>query len=116
LTTESDKGQPRSYGCTFGCGNPYDYILFDVQAGDTLFLCIPCFIKQAADMVTAFVDPDDASIRVAVTEAAMANGSITPGPSGRKRGHNAPAGDDDSGLFEEYDTVITVDELPPEFR
>jgi hypothetical protein len=90
--------------------------MIDVMEGETLFACVPCFIKQAVDMVTAFTDPESPEAARAATMLGMAGGTQPPGPSGRKRGHNAPAASDDTGLFEQYDSVVTIDELPPEFR
>jgi hypothetical protein len=99
-----------------GCGNPYDYILVDVATGDALMVCVPCFIKQAADMVTAFLNPYDPEVTGKIAFERIASGDIAPGPRGKPRGKNAPADSDDPGLFEAYDSVITADELPEAFR
>jgi hypothetical protein len=99
-----------------GCGNPYDYILVDVATGDALMVCVPCFIKQAADMVTAFIDPNNPMVAHAMTLSAANGSAQAPGPKGKPRGKNAPADSDDPGLFEAYDSVITADELPEAFR
>lgn len=106
----------RSYGCSMGCGNPYDYILVDISDGSTLFLCVPCYIKVATDMVTAMTNPDDPAVQAAVSAYTLATGEAVPGPSGKPRGRNAPAGMGQDDMFDAYDPVITVDELPPEFR
>jgi hypothetical protein len=106
----------RTYGCTFGCGNPYDYIVVSVADGTTEFLCIPCYVKLAADMVTAITDPDDPIVKAAMADAALSAGQSTPGPKGKARGKNAPVTADDASIIEAYDSVITVAELPEEFR
>lgn len=105
----------RSYGCTFGCGNPYDIIVVTVSDGTTEMLCMPCFIKMATDMVRAFIDADDPEVRVALAaftgteQVPMSDNGIKP------RGHNAPATSDDPDIIEAFDSVITVADLPPEF-
>lgn len=114
----SDPAQPateRSYGCTFGCGNPYDYVFISVRDGTTEFLCLPCFVKLAADMVTAVVESDDDS--TALWNSATSGIESAPMTRGgaKRRGHNAPATTDDPDLFAAYDAVITVEELPDEF-
>jgi hypothetical protein len=86
------------------------------MGGETLFLCVPCFISQAVNMVEAFTNPESEDSRRAMEHAIATAGDHAPGPTGRKRGHNAPAASDDTGLFEAYDAVITTEELPPEFR
>lgn len=116
MTTDGSNAPERSYGCSFADGNPYDYILVDAQAGEVLFLCVPCFIKQAVDMVAAFTEPGSPEAQAAsMMQAHQGNGSV-PGPAGRKRGHNAPANSDDADLFAAFDSVITADELGEEFR
>ena len=114
--TEQSATQERSYGCTFGCGNPYDYILVDVQSGETLFLCVPCYVKTAADMIAAITDPDNPDVQAAMREAATGEQAPVTGTRVRRRGHNAPATADDPDLITAYDDRITVDELPDEFK
>lgn len=99
-----------------GCGNPYDYVMIDVAASETLFLCVPCLIKQAVDMVTAFTEPTSPEAQLAGTQMLLDMTNVAPGPSPRPRGRNAPAGQDDPDLFDAYESRITVDDLPPEFR
>lgn len=106
----------RSYGCTFGCGNPYDYIVINVQDGSAEFLCLPCFVRLATDMVAAVTNPDDPKVREAMAAAASNVIEMAPGPKGKSRGHNAPATNNDPDLLDSFDDVVTVDELPPEFR
>lgn len=106
----------RSYGCSMGCGNPYDYILVDISDGSTLFLCVPCYIKVASDMVTAMTSPEDPMVKAAVDAYALATGETVPGPAGKPYGRNAPAGMGADDMYAEYDSTVTVDELPEEFR
>lgn len=106
----------RSYGCSFGCGNPYDVILISVRGGDTLFLCMPCYIRQSADMLAAMVDKDDPLVRQMVALAEMpGQAPMIPGHV-KKRGHNAPVNAEDDDLIAAYDDVVTPDELSEEFR
>lgn len=106
----------RSYGCSFGCGNPYDFIFVSVVDGTTEFLCLPCMVRLASDMVAAVTEPDNPSLITAlqgagtVDTAPMANGQV------KRRGKNAPVTADDDDLISVYEDVITVDELPEEFR
>lgn len=116
MTTDGSNAPERSYGCSFADGNPYDYILVDAQAGEVLFLCVPCFIKQAVDMVAAFTEPTSPESQAAMALAESGIGGRVPGPTGRKRGHNAPANSDDADLFAAFDSVITADELGEEFK
>lgn len=106
----------RSYGCTFGCGNPYDFILISVRDGTTEFLCLPDMVRLASDMVAAVTDdnPDQVALwNTAVDEHVKA----APASNGAKRGRrNTPATNDDPDLFESYDGRITADELPEAFK
>lgn len=106
----------RSYGCEFACGNPYDVILIQVSDGTTQFLCIPCFVKLASDVVSAMLDDNPTQVEEAMSAYRMATGEQPPGPTARPRGHNAPATNTDPDLFAAYDDVITMDELPEAFR
>lgn len=110
-------GMPeRSYGCTFACGNPYDYIIVSVIDNSVECLCVPCYIKLAADMVAAITDPDSPEILAKLQAVAQDNVDSAPGPRGKPRGRNAPAGNYDPDVFEAFDTVVTTDDLPEEFR
>ena len=106
----------RSYGCTFGCGNPYDYIIISAADGQTEFLCMPCFVKLATDMIGALLDPDSPQVAEAIALARQESGEQVPGPSGQPRGRNAPATSGDSDLFAAYDSRLTADDLPDEFK
>lgn len=106
----------RSYGCSYGCGNPYDYIFVSVADGTTEFLCLPDFVRLCESLIAAVTDPDNPVVRAAVAD--MPNLDIVPmnGSKPKARGKNAPVGTDDDDLMEAFDTVITEDELPAEFR
>lgn len=106
----------RSYGCTFGCGNPYDYVFISVRDGTTEFLCLPCFIRLAHDILSAVTEPDPEQVAKWLHTISPLAQAPMNGTAPRKRGHNAPATADDPELFDAFDAVITPDELPPEFR
>lgn len=116
MTATHGEDQVRSYGCTYGCGNPYDVILINVQDGTTEFLCMPDFLKLAMQLIQAMTEPGSAHVLAALAYAASNPLATTPGPSGKRRGHNAPATTDDPSIVEAFDSVITVDELPDEFK
>lgn len=106
----------RSYGCSFACGNPYDVIVVTVSDGTTQFLCLPCFVRTAMDVVAAVTDPESTNVQTALQLAGeLVN--VTPASDGVKpRGKNAPADVDDDDMMEAFSGFITEDELPEEFR
>lgn len=106
----------RSYGCSFGCGNPYDYILISVQDSTTELLCFPCFVQLTADMLQAALSPDGKHVVEALQDAVQAERVAMNGNTVKPRGKNAPADTDDPDLIEAFDSLITPDELGPEFR
>lgn len=106
----------RSYGCTYGCGNPYDVIVISIADGTTEFLDMGCFVKLAADVVTAIVNADSVNVDAKVRKAGTVDQVPMNGPGVKARGHNAPATTDDPDLFAAFDAVITADDLPEEFR
>lgn len=108
--------ETRSYGCTFGCGNPFDVVVIMVGDSTTEFLCIPCWVKMAADVLEAMNNADNPVVKAAMEYAAANPLESTPGPTGKSRGHNAPATETDPDLIETFNDVITADELPEEFR
>lgn len=114
--TEMPETPVRSYGCSLGCGNPYDVILITVEDGSALFLCIPCHIKLSADMLAAMTDGSNPEVMAKLAVAQMNLTGVVPGPRGKRRGHNAPAETDDPDLIAAYDDTITPDDLPDEFR
>jgi len=106
---------PRSYGCSFGCGNPYDYVFVSVSDGTTEFLCMPCFVKLASDIVEAATSTDGTKWMQELAEIGGGNQAPVNGPAPKRRGKNAPADTDDPDLIEAFDSRITVDELGDEF-
>jgi hypothetical protein len=113
----TQSSQPaRSYGCTFGCGNPYDVVIVQVADGTTEFLCMPCFVKLAADVLAAMTETDNPQVNLALASMGGLGQQSAPGPTGRARGHNAPATASDPDIFAAYDDVMTMEDLPDEFR
>lgn len=106
----------RSYGCSRGCGNPFDYVLTAVSESFTELLCLPCFVQTAAMMIRSVVDPTDEAVQAAVAEFPPSDQAPMAAPVTRGRGHHAPAESDDPDEIEMFDGVITEDELPDEFR
>lgn len=106
----------RSYGCTFACGNPYDYVFIDVRSGTTEMLCLPCFIRLASDLVAAVTEPDPAQVAKWLHTISPLDQAPMRG-NGAKRGRkNAPATNDDPDLFDAFYSRIDATELPAEFR
>lgn len=106
----------RSYGCSFGDGNPYDFVVVTVVDSSTLLLCAPCFVRTALEMVQALTEPDTLSSDALAFMTHDGTGDTVPGPGARKRGHNAPAESEDPDLFDAFDSVITSEELGDDFR
>ena len=115
-TVTNGTAPERSYGCSWGCGNPYDYVIISVADGTTEFLCLVCLLKLCQDMIGAVLNPNDPDVKAAMAE--YANLDRAPMTSGkvRKRGKNAPADFDDDSLIEAFDSRLTADELPDEFK
>jgi hypothetical protein len=84
--------------------------------GTTEFLCLPCYVKLATEIIEAVTNPDSENVRKAMAYAGANPQAIANGPAPKRRGKNAPASTDDPDLIEAFDSVITVDELPEEFR
>jgi len=106
----------RSYGCTFGCGNPYDFVFISVRDGTTEFLCLPCFVHLASDMVKAVTEPSADEKAAWSDDELTGQGAPMLTGGSRGRGKNAPATSDDPGLLEAFDSVITEEDLPEVFR
>lgn len=110
------KAPDRSYGCSYGCGNPYDYVIISVADGTTEFLCLLCYLKLAHDLAFAVANPDDPDVKTALAEFnAIERAPMTSGRV-RSRGKNAPADIDDDDLIEAFDSRITAEELPEEMK
>lgn len=106
----------RSYGCTFGCGNPYDVIIVSVADSTTEMLCMPCFVRMASDVMEAITNPDSDAVKAAESLAGEAEQVPMRGDGIRKRGHNAPATATDPDILSAFDSRITPEELGEEFR
>lgn len=113
--TESP-GIARSYGCTFGCGNPYDYVVVDIRSGDAIMACTPCYVRMAIDMINAITNPDSPEVAEAVRVMGIAEQTTMGDQTVKPRGHNRPADTPDFLTPEEDDDIITVDQLPEAFR
>jgi len=113
---QTEEPQGRSYGCSFGCGNPYDYIVISCADGSTEFLCLPDYVRLAMDMVAAVTEPDNPMVQAAVLGAGQIEQVPHTHHKPKARGKNAPVTMPDDDTIEEFDGVITVDELPDEFR
>jgi hypothetical protein len=106
----------RSYGCTFGCGNPYDIIVISVADSTTEFLCIPCYVRMASDLVEVITNPDSEAARTVSSAAGAYDTAPMHSPPVRRRGHHAPATASDPDILAAFDSVVTADELSDEFR
>ena len=106
----------RSYGCSFGCGNPYDYVFVSVADGTTEFPCLPCFVKLAADIVAAVTSEPGAEMMAALADMQSVDNAPMNRPSRRKRGHEAPVNGDSQALIDAFDSRITTEELGDEFK
>lgn len=107
---------PMSYGCQYGCGNPYHVILINVLGGDTLFLCMPHFVSTSVDIVDAMtkgVSPEVEAERQAMNAEAVDGGQHTRAKRGR---HNAPSGEEDPDAVAAFDGIVYEDELDERFQ
>lgn len=106
----------RSYGCSYGCGNPYDYIFVSVADGTTEFLCLPCFVMLAGELVEAMTNPEAADVQEKLRLAGTVEQAPMRSAGSKGRGKNAPVNSEDPDLLTAFDTRITADELPEEFK
>jgi hypothetical protein len=116
MTQVSPKVPERNYGCTFGCGNPYDFVFISVRDGTTEFLCLPCMVRLAVQMVESVQTPDSPIVQDALRDFPVADLTADSTTIAKPRGKHAPATTDDDDLIEAFSGVITEDELPDEFR
>ena len=101
----------RSYGCQFGCGNPFDVILFQVVDSSTLMLCTPCHIKLAIEIVDAMTGEVSPEVEASRQEIDAMDQAPHTGARARRGRHNAPVGTTSDDLIEAYDSAVTADEL-----
>lgn len=116
MTENGTQTPVRSYGCTFGCGNPYDYILISVADGTTEFLCLLCFARLVGTIIEAVTNPDAPEVQEAMREMGQLQRAQANGSTPKDRGHNAPVTLDDPDLIAAFDDRITADELPEQFK
>ena len=110
MTSDDTVMPERSYGCTFGCGNPYDFIVVNVADSDTQFLCVPCFVKVAGDFVEAMMNPENEHVQAAVALRNQIAAGHVPGPSGKRGRRNAPSGIHDVDVLSAFDPYTDIDE------
>lgn len=103
--------EPRSYGCSLACGNPYDFIVVLVQDGTTQMLCTPCFVRTAADMLEAMTNPDDPEVQRRIAEAGAVEQVPMYGRQVAGRGHEAPADSLDPDAISEFEGYVLDDEV-----
>lgn len=94
--------------CSFGCGNEYEFIVVTASDSTTQFLCVPCFIGTAADLLTAVTDPDDPAVMLAVETYAA--DTVTPaGTRGRKKALvSGIEPDANAGVFDDFEPDISA--------
>lgn len=114
--TDQPAQTERSYGCSFGCGNPYDYIFISVAGGETLFLCLPDMVRLMSDIVSAVTEPNPDQVARWLKTISPLDHAPMRGKGAKSRGHNAPAEADDPDLFASFDAVVTEDELGDDFK
>ena len=114
--TSPDSETQRSYGCTFGCGNAYDFVFISVRDGTTEFLCVPCFLRLAYDILSAMTESTPEQVAHWLKAISPLDPTPMKGNRPRPGRRNAPATTDDADLFEAYDSTISADDLPAEFR
>lgn len=107
---DDSTGMPeRSFGCTYGCGNPFDVVLVMVQDGTTEFLCVPCFVQAAMTAVQAMTEAENPVIQEAVSVYLAAVGEQAPGPRPKPGRRNAPVTSDMPEGFGDFDESVPLD-------
>lgn len=99
----------RSYGCTYGCGNPYDVVLVMVADGTTEFLCMPCFVQAAMAAIQAMTEADNPNVREAVTAYMMGNHDQVPGPTVKPGRRQRPATEELPEGFGAFDSDVPIE-------
>jgi hypothetical protein len=109
-----DDAPPRSYGCSYGCGRPYDFIVTNVSDMSSLALCAVDFMRTAHDMMVAAMESDNPDVQERLAEAVLTD--VVPfEDNGLKRGrHNAPVEANSADAIAAFDGFVFEDELPDE--
>lgn len=102
---------PRSYGCSLGCGNPYDFVVVMVEDGTTQMLCTPCFVRTAADMLEAMLNSDDPEVQRRIAEGGTVEQVPMAGRQVAARGHEAPVDSLDPDAIETFESYVLDDEI-----
>jgi hypothetical protein len=109
--SDATEVEPRSYGCSLACGNPYDFIVVLVEDSSTQMLCTPCFVRTAADMLEAMLNPDDPEVQQRIASAGDIDTVPMKGRQVAKRGHEAPADSLDPDAIEVFESYVLDDEI-----
>jgi len=112
----ADQAAKRSYGCSYGCGNPYDFIVVTLDGEKPQFLCTVCFIQTAAQMLEAMQNPDNPMIQKLLAEAGEPDEQAPFNDTVPGRGHNAPVEVNDPDAIEAFESFVLEDELPDGFK
>lgn len=89
------------HACSYNCGRQYDVIVTQVVDGSTMFLCIPCFMSFAHNVMQAMVDPNNPGVMEAVTSADLTDVAyVTAKEGGSVAGVPAPTMPDDEFSFD----------------
>ena len=102
MAEEPQTGEACTHACTWACGRKYDIVVTQVIAASTLFLCLPCFMSFAHNVMQAMVDADNADVRdvtasADLTGVMLVTESDTPG---NMRGFSDPEPADDEFSFD----------------
>jgi hypothetical protein len=108
--TSHDDDMPTDESCKHVCsmadGNEYEFVVTTCSDSTTLFLCVPCFVGMATELIVAMTEPDNPDVQAAVA-AYDANTVQTPGKRGKKAGliggvNTAP----DFSMFDAYEPDV----------
>lgn len=102
MAQEDDTGEACTHACTWGCGRKYDIVVTQVIDASTLFLCIPCFMSFARNVMQAMVEADSADVKDVTASADLTNVMLvteSENPAGR-RDFSDPEPADDEFAFD----------------
>lgn len=115
--TELTKRQiKRSYGCSYGCGNPFDFMVVSNKDLSTLALCTPCFIQTAAQMLEAMTNPENSEVVRMLREAGDVDQVPFEDEEFEGKTRHAPVELDDPDAIAAFEGEVPYDELPDEFK